>query len=54
MSNFKVFSDIYISVSRQRLFKHVPTPTDPHATIEILLETVFFTRSVQMGYKDDI
>jgi hypothetical protein len=29
------------SVSRQRLGKHVPVATDTHATIEILLETVF-------------
>jgi hypothetical protein len=29
----------------QRLGKHVPAVTDTHATIEILLETVFSTRS---------
>jgi hypothetical protein len=27
---------------------------DKHVTIEILLETVFSTRSVQRGYKKDI
>jgi hypothetical protein len=40
-------------VSRQRLGKHVPGVTDTHATIEVLLETVFSTRSVQSGYKED-
>jgi hypothetical protein len=30
-------------VSRQRLGKHVPAATDKHATIEILLETVFYS-----------
>jgi hypothetical protein len=29
------------AVSRQRLTKHVPAVTDTHATIEILLETMF-------------
>jgi hypothetical protein len=36
-------------VSRQRLGKHVPATTDTHATIEVFLEAVFSTRSVQMG-----
>jgi stage III sporulation protein SpoIIIAA len=40
-------------VSKQRLGKHVPAATDTHATIEELLETVFYTRSVQRGYKED-
>jgi hypothetical protein len=40
-------------VSKQRLGKHVPAATDTHATIEILLETVFSTRSVQRSYKED-
>jgi hypothetical protein len=40
-------------VSRQRLGKHVPAATGTHATIEVLLETVFSTRSVQRGYKED-
>jgi hypothetical protein len=40
------------SVSRQRLSKHVPTTTDKHATIYVLLETVFFARFMQMGYKE--
>jgi hypothetical protein len=38
-------------VFRQRLGKHVPAATDTRATIEILLETVFSTRSVQNGHK---
>jgi hypothetical protein len=40
-------------VARQRLAKHVPDATDTHATIEVLLETEFSTRSVQRGYKED-
>jgi hypothetical protein len=37
---------------RQRLGKHVPMATDTRATTEVLLETVFLTRSVQRGYKE--
>jgi hypothetical protein len=37
------------AVSRQRLGKHVPAATDTYATIEVLSETVFSTRSVQKG-----
>jgi hypothetical protein len=37
------------AVSRKPLGKHVPAATDTHARIEILLETVFSTRSVQRG-----
>jgi hypothetical protein len=40
-------------VSRQLLGKHVPVATDTHATIEVLLETVFSSRSVQRGYEED-
>jgi hypothetical protein len=40
-------------VSRQRLGKHIPAATDTHATIEVLLETAFSIRSLQMGYKED-
>jgi hypothetical protein len=40
-------------ISRQRLGKHVHAVTDTHATIEVLLETVFPTRSVERGYKED-
>jgi hypothetical protein len=29
-------------VSRQRLCKHVPSAMDTHATVEVLLETVFY------------
>jgi hypothetical protein len=36
-------------VSRQRLGKHVPAATDTHKTIDVLLETVFSTRSVLKG-----
>jgi hypothetical protein len=40
-------------ISRPRLGKHVHAVTDKHATIEVMLETVFSTRSVQRGYKED-
>jgi hypothetical protein len=40
-------------VSRQRIGKHVPAATNMNTTIELLLETVFSTRSVQYGYKED-
>jgi hypothetical protein len=39
-------------VSRQLLGKHVLAAMDTYATIEVILETVFYTRSVQMGYKE--
>jgi hypothetical protein len=41
------------AISEQRLGKHVPGATDMHAKTEILLETVFSTRSAQKGYKED-
>jgi hypothetical protein len=37
-------------VSRLRLGKQVPTATDTHAIIVVLLETVFSTRSMQRSY----
>jgi hypothetical protein len=40
-------------VSRQRLCKNFPATIDTHATIEVLLETVFSTRSVPRCYKRD-
>jgi hypothetical protein len=40
-------------ISKQRLGKYVPATTNIHATTEVLLQTVFPTRSVQMGYKED-
>jgi hypothetical protein len=40
-------------VSRQRIGKHVPAATNTHTTIQLLLDTVFSTRSVQMGYNED-
>jgi hypothetical protein len=33
--------------------KHVPTATNQRATIEVLLETGFSTRSVARSYKED-
>jgi hypothetical protein len=32
---------------------NVPAATDKHATIEVLLETVFSIQSAQRGYKED-
>jgi hypothetical protein len=40
-------------VSRQRIGKHVYVAMDTHATMEVLLEQVFPTRSVQSGYNED-
>jgi hypothetical protein len=40
-------------VCRKRLGKHFPATTDMHATVEVLLETMFPTRSVQRGYKEN-
>jgi hypothetical protein len=40
-------------VSRQRLGKHDPAATDKNAKIEVLLETVFFTLSMQKVYKEN-
>jgi hypothetical protein len=42
-----------IFVSRQRFCKHVPAATDTHAIIEVPLETLFSTGSLQVGYKED-
>jgi hypothetical protein len=39
-------------VSRQRPGEHVATTTDLRATIEVLLETVLFTQSVESCYKE--
>jgi hypothetical protein len=36
-------------VASERLDKHVPATTDKHATVEVMLETVFYTGSVQRG-----
>jgi hypothetical protein len=40
-------------VSRQRLDKHVSAATDEHVTINVLLEIIFYTQSVQRAYKED-
>jgi hypothetical protein len=42
-----------IFVSRQQLSKHVPAATYTHATIEVLLETMFPTWFVSRGDKGD-
>jgi hypothetical protein len=40
-------------ISRQRLGNHVSAETDTNATVEVLLETVFYTMSMQGGFKED-
>jgi hypothetical protein len=42
-----------IFVCRQRLGKHIPAATDTYGTIEVLLEIIFSTRSVQWGCTED-
>jgi hypothetical protein len=37
----------------QRLGKHVPAAMDMQATINVTLETMLSTLSVQWGYKED-
>jgi hypothetical protein len=41
------------AVYRQQFGKQVPAAKDTHATIEVLLEMLFSTQSVQRGYKED-
>jgi hypothetical protein len=56
------------SIARERLGKHILAATNTHATIEdpvskqriekhttigVLLETVFYCRSLQSGYKEE-
>jgi hypothetical protein len=50
--NRRINKGVMEPVSRQWIGKHVPAATNTHATIELLLETVFPTWSVQMGYKE--
>jgi hypothetical protein len=40
-------------VSKKRIGKHIPAATNMHATIELLLETLFSTQSVQRSHKED-
>jgi hypothetical protein len=49
----RINSGVMQPVSRQRIGKHDPVATNTHATIELLLETVFSIRSLQRGYKED-
>jgi hypothetical protein len=39
-----------MAAARERLGKHVSAATDTHATMEVLLEKVFFTRSMPRCY----
>jgi hypothetical protein len=41
------------AVSMQRLGKHVSVAWDTHETMEVPLETVISTRSVQRGFMED-
>jgi hypothetical protein len=43
---YREISKYTSAVSRQRLDKQVLAATDTHTTIEVLLEMVFFIRSV--------
>jgi hypothetical protein len=45
--------ELTMSLSRQQIGKHVPVTTNAYATIELLLETVFSTQSMQKGNKVD-
>jgi hypothetical protein len=49
----RIYNGVMQLVSRQRIGKHVPTATNSQVAIELLLETVFSTRSVRRGYKGD-
>jgi hypothetical protein len=40
-------------VSRQWIGKHIPAATNMNTTIQLLLEMVFSTWSMQSGYKED-
>jgi hypothetical protein len=40
-------------ISRKWIGKHVSMAKNMHATIELLLETLFSTQYVQRGYKED-
>jgi hypothetical protein len=42
------------TVSGQRLGKHVPAAMNTYVIIELLLETVFATQTVQRSCKEDI
>jgi hypothetical protein len=50
LCNNRINNDFMQPVSRQQIGKHVPAATNTHRRIELLLETVFSTRSVQSGY----
>jgi hypothetical protein len=53
LRNYREISKYARVVSRQRLGKNVPAVTDTHATIEVLLETLFSTSSEQRSCKGD-
>jgi hypothetical protein len=48
----RINNSVMQPMSRQRIGRQVSAATNTHA-IELLLWTVFYTRSVQSGYKED-
>jgi hypothetical protein len=53
LRNDREISKYTRTVSRQQLGKQVPAATNRRATIEVLLETMFSTRSVPKVYQWD-
>jgi hypothetical protein len=53
LCNRRIDKGVMQPVSRQRIGKQVPAATSTNRTIELLLDTVFSTESVQTGYKED-
>jgi hypothetical protein len=49
----RIYNVVCRAAARQRLGKHVPAEANTHTTIEVLLQTVFSTLSVQRGYKEN-
>jgi hypothetical protein len=51
MYSRRINNGVMQPVSRQRIGKHFLAATNTHTTIDLLLETVFSTRSMQNDYK---
>jgi hypothetical protein len=51
--DWQINNGVMQPVSRQRIGKYVPAAMNTHTTIELLLETVFSTWSMQRGHKED-
>jgi hypothetical protein len=52
-ARYKKNNDVMQPISTQRIGKQVPAAMNTHATVELLLKTVFSTWFVQRGYKED-